>query len=161
MIPEVIVEGEQAPEHHLDGAVTVEVLSDPSRTGPTPPDQAPAQKPASEDVLRPDQQITGSGPADGDAAVTEAEGPVDAKLSPLPSSEERHVSFEEDGGVPGEEGPPKKKMNARERWYWAFDKIVGQLNVSTRSLSLSECPCELQSNLLGLNTNTGKHFTQA
>ncbi|XP_069948165.1 protein unc-13 homolog A isoform X15 [Cherax quadricarinatus] len=90
--------------------------------------ESDATKPASEDVLRPDQQLTGSGPADGDAAVTEAEGPVDAKLSPLPSSEERHVSFEEDGGVPGEEGPPKKKMNARERWYWAFDKIVGQLN---------------------------------
>ncbi|KAK4298114.1 hypothetical protein Pmani_029511, partial [Petrolisthes manimaculis] len=54
--------------------------------------------------------------------------PRDGKLSPLESTEGRHVSFEEDGGVPGEEGPPKKKMTARERWYWAFDKIVGQLN---------------------------------
>ncbi|KAK3874807.1 hypothetical protein Pcinc_020287 [Petrolisthes cinctipes] len=57
----------------------------------------------------------------------------DGKLSPLASSEGRHVSFEEDGGAPGEEGPPKKKKTARERWYWAFDKIVGQLNVPNES----------------------------
>nr|XP_045622771.1 uncharacterized protein LOC123773199 isoform X5 [Procambarus clarkii] len=126
-------QGEIPQESTEEQAAVVEqkVLSDPSRPGPTLPDQTPAQKTASEDALHLEQQKMGSGPADVDAAVQEGEGARDAKLSPLPSSEERHVSFEEDGGVPGEEGPPKKKMNARERWYWAFDKIVGQLNVST------------------------------
>ncbi|KAG7169859.1 hypothetical protein Hamer_G024438, partial [Homarus americanus] len=114
-----------------------EVLSDPSRTGSTLPEQTPAQKqPASEDALQPDQQITGPGPASADAG--EAEGPSDAKLTPLTSSEERHVSFEEDGGVPGEEGPPKKKMNARERWYWAFNKIVGELNFTSLNIENTE-----------------------
>ncbi|MPC18416.1 hypothetical protein E2C01_011301 [Portunus trituberculatus] len=76
-------------------------------------------------------QITSPGTVDAAATTPAGEAAREAKLSPLPSTDERHVSFEEDGGVPGEEGPPKKKMTARERWYWAFDKIVAKLNVST------------------------------
>lgn len=73
-------------------------------------------------------EITSPGTVDAAATTPVGEAPRDGKLSPLPSTDERHVSFEEDGGVPGEEGPPKKKMTARERWYWAFDKIVAKLN---------------------------------
>ncbi|KAK8376834.1 hypothetical protein O3P69_010040 [Scylla paramamosain] len=73
-------------------------------------------------------QITSPGTVDAAATTPAGEAAREVKLSPLPSTDERHVSFEEDGGVPGEEGPPKKKMTARERWYWAFDKIVAKLN---------------------------------
>ncbi|XP_076049378.1 uncharacterized protein LOC143030059 [Oratosquilla oratoria] len=47
-----------------------------------------------------------------------------------PKSEERHVSFEEDTAAPSEE-VPKKKLTARERWFWAYDKIIAKINVST------------------------------
>ncbi|KAG0724431.1 hypothetical protein GWK47_005131 [Chionoecetes opilio] len=76
-------------------------------------------------------QITSPGTVDVAATTPAGEAAREVKLSPLPSTDDRHVSFEEDGGVPGEEGPPKKKMNARERWYWAFDKIVAKLNHTT------------------------------
>lgn len=101
----------------------------------------------------PPRQITSPGTVDAAATTPVGEAPREGKLSPLPSTDERHVSFEEDGGVPGEEGPPKKKMTARERWYWAFDKIVAKLNVST-------CCCAFRFSLVsGSASRTGfAHF---
>ncbi|XP_063589634.1 uncharacterized protein LOC134766632 [Penaeus indicus] len=93
------------------------VLSDTPHAGPTLPEQAPGAP-----------KITGTGPADAAAvAAADAEGPRDDSLTPQISNEVRHVSFEGDDGAPEDEAP-KKKMTARERWYWAFDKIVDQLN---------------------------------
>lgn len=88
-------------------------------SSPSPGDATTAVSPAA--------TVGGVTPTSTSAAVSEGQ-PRDGKLSP--SNEGRHVSFEEDGGAPGEEAPPKK-MTARERWYWAFDKIVAQLNVSS------------------------------
>lgn len=65
------------------------------------------------------------------ATTPAGEAARDVKLSPLLSTDERDIGFKEDGSVPWEEVPPKK-MTARERWYWAFDKIIAKLNVSTQ-----------------------------
>ncbi|XP_063876934.1 uncharacterized protein LOC135109485 [Scylla paramamosain] len=133
------VEVPQQPTEEKATVVDEKVAGVPSTTGPAAPDtkapplqQQQQQQQAKEDAVQGDTQITSPGTVDAAATTPAGEAAREVKLSPLPSTDERHVSFEEDGGVPGEEGPPKKKMTARERWYWAFDKIVAKLNVSTR-----------------------------
>ena len=48
---------------------------------------------------------------------------------------EKKVSFEDEH----EPAEPKKPMTARERWHWAYNKILLQLNVSTDHLCPGRC----------------------
>ncbi|XP_050712304.1 uncharacterized protein LOC126996136 [Eriocheir sinensis] len=155
---EAQVEVPQQPAEEKAAVVDDKVAGVPSTTGPAAPDHQPPpvqqqqQQQAKEDAAaRGDAQITSPGTVDAAATTPVGEAPRDGKLSPLPSTDERHVSFEEDGGVPGEEGPPKKKMTARERWYWAFDKIVAKLNVST-------CCAFRFSIVLGSGSSSGQRY---
>lgn len=57
--------------------------------------------------------------------------PVEAQSADLVDKQDadkgKSVSFEED-----EKPPPERKiMTAKERWHWAYNRIIHQLNVST------------------------------
>ncbi|CAG0881016.1 unnamed protein product [Darwinula stevensoni] len=61
-------------------------------------------------------------PSEGDRDLALALPPVEKPLGPGPTPdpvprEARHVTFE----------PQRPKMNARQRWHWAYDKISAQL----------------------------------
>lgn len=58
--------------------------------------------------------------------------PVDAQAAAAADAQAdkgKSVSFEED-----EKPPPERKiMTAKERWHWAYNRIIHQLNVSTET----------------------------
>ena len=65
----------------------------------------------------------------GEAVVSAAEG---SQLAPK-ITDERHVSFEEEGVAQVEERPKKTfhDLTAREKWLWSLDKVMAQIAVST------------------------------
>jgi hypothetical protein len=52
---------------------------------------------------------------------------VDRQSSQGQAEKSKSVSFEDEEEVK----PERRKMTVRERWHWAYNKIVMQLNVST------------------------------
>jgi hypothetical protein len=65
--------------------------------------------------------------------------PVDADLAEKQQADKgKSVSFEED-----EKPPPERKiMSAKERWHWAYNRIIHQLNVSTETFGFFFCCCK-------------------
>ena len=72
-------------------------------------------------------------PASGDAVTVQKETITEEPHKQLaPKTDERHVSFEEETPAPLTllKKEPRRPQNARERWFWAVDKIIAQYNVS-------------------------------
>ena len=78
---------------------------------------------------------TSTAPGEKAAAPGEAvtKAPDGTQLTPQ-VQDERHVSFEEkEGDAARDEKRPKKTfqdLTAREKWLWAFDKVMNQIAVS-------------------------------
>jgi hypothetical protein len=51
---------------------------------------------------------------------------ADRQSSQVPAEKSKSVSFEDEE----EFKPERRKMTVKERWHWAYSKIVMQLNVS-------------------------------
>ncbi|XP_069672029.1 uncharacterized protein [Periplaneta americana] len=59
----------------------------------------------------------------------------DRQSSQGQAEKSKSVSFEDEEEVK----PERRKMTAKERWHWAYNKIIMQLNVSTALLLLNGC----------------------
>lgn len=56
---------------------------------------------------------------------------LEMQSSPPPPEKAKSVSFEEEEEIlPTQLQPERRRMTAKERWHWAYNRIVQQLNVS-------------------------------